>query len=222
MSRYHRHRFPIEVVEQCVWLYYRFSLSYRNIEEMLARRGVQLTYETVREWCLKFGSLYAARLKRQRARIGSKWHLDEVFIKINGVQHYLWRAVDQNGVVIDILVQPRRDLWAALRFFRKLLDTAPRAPRVIVTDKLRSYAAAKKLILPDVIHRQSRYLHNRAENSHQPTRAREKQRKRFRSPQQAQHFLSIFESINSSFRLRRHLLSANRHRQLLSKAFQLW
>jgi len=117
-SRYRRHRFPIEVVEQCVWLYYRFALSYRNIEEMLAKRGVQVTYETIREWCHKFGSVYAARLKKQRARIGSKWHLDEVFIKMNGVQHYLWRAVDQNGAVIDILVQPKRDRWAALRFFR--------------------------------------------------------------------------------------------------------
>jgi putative transposase len=108
-SRYRRHRFPIEIVEQCVWLYYRFALSYRHIEEMLAKRGVRVTYETVREWCYKFGSLYATRLKKQQARIGSKWHLDEVFIKMNGVQHYLWRAVDQNELVIDILVQPRRN-----------------------------------------------------------------------------------------------------------------
>jgi putative transposase len=222
VSRYHRHGFPIEVIEQCIWLYYRFALSYRNIEEMMAKRGVELTYETVREWCHKFGPVYAARLKKQRARIGSKWHLDEVFIKMNGVQHYLWRAVDQNGVVIDILVQPKRDRWAALRFFRRLLHTAQRAPRVIVTDKLRSYAAAKKLILPDVIHRQSRYLNNRAENSHQPTRVRERQMKRFQSAEQAQRFLSNFESINASFRIRRHLLSATHYRLLLSKAFQLW
>jgi putative transposase len=127
-------------VEQYAWLYYRFALSYRNIEELLAKRGVQVTYETVREWYHKFGSLYAARLRKQRALIGSKWHLDEVFIKMNGLQHYLWRAVDQHGAVIDILVQPRRDRWAALRFFRKLLHTAQRAPRVIVTDKLRSYS----------------------------------------------------------------------------------
>jgi len=121
---------------------------------------------------------------------------------MNGVQHYLWRAVDQNGAVIDILVQPRRDRWAALRFFRKLLHTAGRAPRVIITDKLRSYAAAKKLILPDVEHRQSRYLNNRAENSHQPTRVRERQMKRFQSPEHAQRFLCAFESINAPFRLR--------------------
>jgi len=141
---------------------------------------------------------------------------------MNGVQHYLWRAVDQHGVVIDILVQPRRDRWAALRFFRKLLYTAQRAPRVIVTDKLRSYTAAKRLILRDVEHRQSRYLNNRAENSHQPTRVRERQMKRFKSPEQAQPFLSVFESINSAFRMRRHLLSATRYRQLLRHAFHLW
>ena len=221
-SRYRRHRFPIEVVEQCIWLYFRFALSYRNIEEMMAKRGVPVTYETVREWCQKFGSVYAARLRKKRVRFGAKWHLDEVFIKMNGVQHYLWRAVDQNGAVIDILVQPRRDRWAALRFFRQLLHAAERRPRVIITDKLRSYAAAKRLLLPNVIHRQSRYLNNRAENSHQPTRTRERQMKRFQSPEQAQRFLSIFESINAPFRLRRHLLSATRYRQLLKQAFRLW
>ena len=125
--RYRRHRFPIEVVEQCVWLYFRFAVSYSDIEEMMAKRGIQVTYETVREWCHKFGSLYAAQLRTKRARVGMKWHMDEVFLKMNGVQHYLWRAVDQNGAVIDILVQPRRDRWAALRFFRKLLHTAHRA-----------------------------------------------------------------------------------------------
>lgn len=141
---------------------------------------------------------------------------------MNGVQHYLWRAVEENGAVIDILVQPRRDRWAALRFFRQLLHAAERRPRVIITDKLRSYAAAKRLVLPSVIHRQSRYLNNRAENSHQPTRTRERQMKRFQSPEQAQPFLSIFEPINAPFRLRRHLLSATRYRQLLKQAFRLW
>ncbi|WP_353072150.1 IS6 family transposase [Tunturiibacter gelidiferens] len=213
-SRYRRHRFPIEVVEQCVWLYFCFAINYRNIEEMMAKRGVPVTYETVREWYHKFGSAYAARLKKKRARFGARWHLDEVFIKMNGIQHYLWRAVDQNGAVIDILVQPRRDRWAALRFFRKLLHTAARAPRVIITDKLRSYAAAKKLILPDVEHRQSRYLNNRAENSHQPTRMRERQMKRFQFPEHAQRFLCVFESINAPFRLRRHLEAVTKLRFL--------
>jgi len=147
--------------------------------------------------------------------------LGEVFIKMNGLQHYLWRAVDQSGVVIDILVQPRRDRWAALRFFRKLLHSTERAPRVIITDKLRSYAAAKRLILPNVEHRQSRYLNNRAENSHQPTRIRERQMKRFQSAELAQRFLARFESINAP-RLRRHLLSATRYRQLFKQALRLW
>ena len=127
---------------------------------------------------------------------------------MNGVQYYLWRAVDQHGATIDILVQPRRDRWAALRFFRTLLDAAARAPRVIITDKLRSYAAAKRKILPDVEHRQSRNLNNRVESSHQPTRVRERQMKRFQSPEHAQRFLSVFESVNATFRTRRHLLSA--------------
>jgi len=221
-ERYRRHRFPIEVVEHCVWLYFRFALNYRDVEEMLAKRGVQLTYETVREWCRKFGVLYAAQLRKKRTRIGSKWHLDEVSIKMNGIQHYLWRAVDQNGVTIDILVQPRRDQWAALRFFHKLLHAAGREPRVIVTDKLRSYAAAKRRILPDVEHRQSRYLNNRIENSHQPTRMRERQMRRFQSPEQAQCFLSTFESINTAFRLSRHLISASLYRRRLKQAFHLW
>jgi len=156
--------------------------------------------------------------EKEATRIGSKWHLDEVFIKMNGVQHYLWRGVDENGLVIDTLVQPKRDRWAALRFFRKLLQVAPRSPRVIITDKLRSYAAAKKLTLPDIEHRQSRYLNNRAENSHQRTRVRE-------TNEALQIFgasttlLSVFESINAPFRLRRHLLCATRHRQLHNHPF---
>jgi putative transposase len=221
-ERYHRHRFPIEVVEHCVWLYFRFCLSYRNIEEMMAVRGVRVTYETVREWCRKFGALYATQLRKSRPGIGSKWHLDEVFLKMNGVQHYLWRAVDQNGVTIDILVQPKRDRWAALRFFRRLLHTAGGAPRVIITDKLRSYAAAKRQIMPEIEHRQSRYLNNRCENSHQPTRTRERQMKRFQNPEQAQRFLSSFESINAIFRLRRHLLAAACYRLRFTHALQLW
>jgi putative transposase len=131
----------------------------------MAVRGVRVTYETVRKWCQKFGVLYASQLRKIRPRIGSKWHLDEVFLKMNGVQHYLWRAVDQNGVTIDILVQPKRDSWAALRFFRKLLHTAGEAPRVIITDRLRSYAAAKRHILPEGEHRQSRYRNNRCEET---------------------------------------------------------
>jgi len=182
---------------------------------------INLLGTTIRDAPPISSNVRSSRVRKKRAWFGEKWHLDEVFIKMNGVQHYLWLAVDQNGAVIDILVQPRRDRWAALRFFRKLLHTAERAPRVIITDKLRSYAAAKKLILPDVKHRQSRYLNNRAENSHQPTGVRERQMKRFQSPEHAQRFLCAFESINAPFRLRRYLLSAARHRRLLKEAFHL-
>jgi putative transposase len=162
VNPYRGYRSPKEIISQSVWLYFNFALSLRDVELMMAFRSVLLTYETVRNWCEKFGPSYAVQLKRRRPKLGDKWHLDEVFLKINGVQHYLWRAVDQHGVVIDILVQSKRDRRAAILFFRKLLRTTKRKPRVI-TDKLRSYGAAKKVILSRVTHRQSRYLNNRAE-----------------------------------------------------------
>ena len=187
---HYRHRFPAEIISHAVWLYHVFSLSLRDVELLLAERGVVASYETVRRWCKKFGQTFANRLRRRRPRPGDKWYLDEVFIRIQGVQHYLWRAVDQDGVVLDILVQPRRDAKAAKRFFRRLLKGLQYVPRVIVTDKLRSYGVAQRQLLPKVEHRQSRYLNNRAENSHRPTRRRERQMQRFKSPEQAQDFLS--------------------------------
>src|SRR6266849_7479100 len=138
---YRRHRFPAEIISHSVWLYFRFSLSYRDVEEMMAKRGVVLTYETVREWCLKFGGAYAKRMRSRSPRPGDRWHLDEVFLRIQGKQQYLWRAVDQDGEVLDILVQPRRNKGAAKKFFRKLLKGLKYVPRVIITDKLGSYAA---------------------------------------------------------------------------------
>src|SRR3954449_6120 len=140
---YKRHRFPPAIIGHAVWLYFRFALSYRDVEELLAERGVILTYETIRQWCQKFGQLYANDLRRRRPRPGDKWHLDEVFVSINGVQHYLWRAVDQEGTVLDILVQSRRDAAAARKFFRKLLKGLAYVPRVVIIDKLASYSAAK-------------------------------------------------------------------------------
>src|SRR5882762_6394221 len=162
-SLYHRHRFPAEIISHCVWLYFRFTLSFRDVEEMLAMRGVSLSYETVREWCLKFGQTYANGLRRKSSRPGDRWHLDEVFLKINGRHHYLWRAVDQDGDVLDILVRSRRDKKAAKKFFRKLLKGLRYVPRVIITEKLKSYGAAKAEVLPGVEHSQSRYLNNRCE-----------------------------------------------------------
>src|SRR3984885_6115090 len=190
---------------------------------MMARRGIQLTYETVREWCDKFGPYYAEELRRRNKRkLGSKWHLDEVFLKIKGVQHCLWPAVAKNGAVIDILVQPKRDRIAAERFFRKLLRRAGREPRVIVTDKLRRYSAAKRKLLPRVIHRQSWYLNNRAENSHQPTRQRERRMKRFKSLEHAQRFLEVHGILAAHFRPKRHLLSAARYQAERRTPFQTW
>jgi putative transposase len=174
INRYKNHRFPVEIISQAVWLYFRFCLSYRDAEELLFVRGVTVSYEAIRKWCRKFGQAYANQLRRRRPRPGDKWHLDEVILTINGERHYLWRAVDQNGHVLHILVQSRRNKQAAKKFFRKLLKGCHYVPRVIITDQLKSYGTAKREILPGVEHRQHRYLNNRAENSHQPARQRER------------------------------------------------
>src|ERR687893_130454 len=197
---YRGFRFPAEIISHCVWLYYRFPLSFREVEEMMLQRGIVVSHETVRQWCAKFGQTYANALRRCRARPGDKWHLDEVFIKINGTSHYLWRAVDQHGNVWDILVTSRRDAMAATRFFRKLLTGLEYMPRVLITDKLGSYGVAHRRLTPGVEHRRSKYLNNRAENSHQPTRQRERAMKRFTSPGHAQRFLSAFSGISPHFR----------------------
>jgi len=219
---YRRHRFPAEIISHCVCLYFRFAVSFRDVEEIMAMRGVALTYEAIREWCLKFGQTYANELRRKRPRPGDKWHLDEMFIKVNGKDHYLWRAVDQDGVVLDILVQSRRDKKAAKRFFRKLLKGLQYVPRVIITDKLKSYGAAKAEIMPGVEHRQHKGLNNRAENSHQPTRVREKVMRRFKSAGQVQRFLSAFSIIASHFKPRRHLLTAERYREEVKSRYETW
>ena len=174
-SRYIRHRFPAEIISHAVWLYYRFSLSFREVEDLLVERGVNVTYETIRQWSIKFGAQYARRLKRRQGRLGDTWYLDEVFVTINGERQYLWRAVDQDGDVIDILVQPRRDGRAARRFFRKLLKSQRKEPFRLVTDKLGSYRVAHREVMPMVTHNTSRYANNRAEVSHQPTRRRARQ-----------------------------------------------
>ena len=169
-SRYSGYRFPPEVISYAIWAYHRFCLSFRDVEDLLAERGIIVSYETIRRWCQKFGPDYARRLKRREGRLGDHWHLDEVFIRINGQQQYLWRAVDQDGDVIDILVLPHRDQRAAERFFRRLLRGQGAEPRRIITDKLRSYSTAMRTIFANVTHSVERYANNRAEVSHQPTR----------------------------------------------------
>ena len=219
---HYRHRFPAELISHAVWLYHVFSLSFRDVELILAERGVIVSYESIRRWCLKFGASFANSLRRRRPRPGDKWHLDEVFIRIQGELHSLWRAVDQDGIVLDILVQSRRDAGAAKRFFRRLLKGLRYVPRVLITDKLGSYSVAKRELLPDVEHRKSRYLNNRAENSHRPTRRRERQMQRFKSPSQAQRFLSAHAFIYGHFHPRRHRSTARNYRAARALAFKIW
>ena len=219
---YAGYRFPAEVISHAVWLYFRFPLSLRMVEEMLAARGIIVSHESVRQWALKFGQAFANQIRRRLPRPGDKWHLDEVVLKIAGVKHWLWRAVDQSGVVLDVLVQRRRDKQAAKRLLRKLLKRQMRPPRVMITDKLGSYGAAKREIMPGVEHRQHKGLNNRAENSHQPTRRRERQMKRFKSAGQAQRFLSAHDQINNLFHLRRDHLPASEYRAARERAFEMW
>ena len=222
LPTYHRHRFPAEIISHAVWLYHVFSLSLRDVELLLAERGIFVTHESIRRWSLKFGVEFARRLRRRRPTPGDVWHLDEVFLRIDGELHYLWRAVDQHGVVLDILVQARRNAAAAKRFFRRLLRGLRYRPRRIVTDGLKSYSVAHREILPEVEHRSSRYLNNRAENSHRPTRRRERQMQRFKSRQHAQRFLSSHSMIYGNFRPRRHLMTVKRYRAARTKAFRIW
>ncbi len=220
-SRYARHRFPAEVISHAVWLYFRFPLSLRMVEEMLAARGIEVSHETVRQWALKFGQSFANQIRHRLPAPGDKWHLDEVVINISGKRHWLWRAVDQHGVVLDILVQSRRNAKAAKRLLRKLLKRQGVTPRVMITDKLASYAAAKRTVMPGVEHRQHRGLNNRAENSHQPTRRRERIMKRFKSAGQAQRFLSVHDQVVNLFRRPAHTNSAD-HRKARALAFTTW
>jgi putative transposase len=221
-NRYQHDRFPTEIISHGVWLYYRFCLRYRDVEALLFARGIAVSYETIRKWCRKFGQWYANQLRRRRPRPGDKGHLDEVFLTIHGKRHCLWRAVDQDGNILDILVQHRRNKAAAEKFFRKLLTGVTYIPRVIITDQLQRDEAAKREIMPGVEHRQHRYLNNRAENSHQSTCQRERRMGRFKSSGHAQRFLSAYEPISQHFRPRRHRLPALEYRQQMAQQFQTW
>jgi len=219
---YAGYRYPAEIISHAVWRYFRFTLSDRDVEELLAACGIIVSFETVRQWCLKFGQEFANELRRRAPRRGDKWHLDEVYLSINGQRDYLWRAVDQDGYVLDILVQSRRNKRAAQRFFRKLLKGLCYVPRVIITDKLKSDEAARKELMPGVEHRQHKGLNNRAELSHPPTRQRERPMRRFKSPGHAQRFLSAHDPINNHFRPRRHRMAAVDYRAVRTQAFETW
>jgi putative transposase len=216
MNTYKRHRFPSDIISYAVWLYYRLNLSHRDIEELLAERGITVSYETIRLWCIRFGAIYARRLKRKHQGYGDTFFIDEVFVKINGKQHYLWRAVDQDGA-------------AAKGFFKRLLRSHGGEPRQIVTDKLRSYGVAHLELMPDVIHDNSQYANNRAEQSHEPTRVRKRvmrgpasrgpASRRFKSVGQAQRFLGAHAVVSNLFNLGRHLVRAQHYRDLRTRAF---
>ena len=219
---YRGYRFPPEIIARAVWLYHRFTLSFRDVEDLLAERGVTVSNETIRQWCLTFGPDYARRIKKSQGPRGDRWFLDEVVVSIQGKRRYLWRAVDQDGDLIEILVQKRKDTRAAKRFFRKALHSQTQVPIEITTDKLRSYASAKREVMASVPHCQDQYANNRAEVSHEPTREQERQMRGFRSDGQAQRFLSVHGQYNNLFRLGRHLLKAEHYRELRSRALKTW
>ncbi len=215
------HRFPAEIISHAVWLYFRFALSFRDVEDLLAERGIVVSHESIRAWVGKFGHKYASVIRRNRPAPADKWHLDEVVIMIQGKKYWLWRAIDSKGAVLDILVQSRRNAKAADRFFRKLFKQYGQ-PRVIITDKLRSYGAALKRLAPGIDHRAHKGLNNRAEVSHRPTRKREKIIGRYKSPGQAQQFLATHDQVQTLFRPRRHKLSAISYRHARSDAHAIW
>jgi putative transposase len=219
---YSRHQFPPDIIRHAVWLYLRFTLSYRDVEELLAERGLEVSYETVRRWVLKFGPAFACNLRRLRPRPADTWHLDEMVVSIQGRRMYLWRAVDSEGEILDLLVQPRRDKVAALRLQRKLLKTQGYAPTVLVTDKLPSYSCARRELGLVSRHEQDRRKNNCAENSHQVVRRRERKMQGFRSAGSAQRFLSSHSAVHNTFNLQRHLVSRRTLRVFRSVAAEQW
>lgn len=220
---YRCHRFPAEVIAHAVWLYLRFPLSLRMVEDLLAARGINVSHQTVRLWAEKFGRHFASEIRRRSVgKLGDKWHLDEVVISIGAEKHWLWRAVDQDGFVLDVLVQSRRNTKAAKRLMRKLLKAQGVTPRVMITDKLRSYGAAKRDIMPGVEHRSHKGLNNRAENSHQPIRRRERIMKGFKSARHLQRFVSIHDPVANLFHIPRHDIPSDNHRELRAAAMKMW
>ena len=222
MNTYKRHRFPPEIISYAVWLYYRFNLSHRDIEDLLAERGITVSHESIRHWGIKFGAIYARRLKRRHHGYGDTFYIDEVFVKINGQQHYLWRAVDQDGEVVDVYLQAKRDGAAAKRFFRRLLRSHGGEPRKIVTDKLRSYGVAHRELIPETIHSTEQYENNRAEQSHEATRVRERGMRKFKSTKQPQQFLGAYVAVSNLFNLSRQPVRAEHYRNLRETAFAEW
>src|ERR1700681_3446969 len=221
-SCYHGYRFPREIIHQAIWLYLRFTLSLRDVEDLLAERGIMVSYETVRRWVNHFGPMIAADLRKRRPRPCTTWHLDEVYLKIAGRMVYLWRAVDAEGEVLDVLVQSKRNKHAALKLMRKLLKKYGFVPDRVITDDLRSYGAAARDLGIEKHHERGRWRNNRAENSHQPTRRRERKMQGFKSRGSAQRFLSTHAAVYNIFNVQRHLTSAQTHRDFRATAMNTW
>ena len=219
---YSGYRFPPEIIQQAIWLYLRFTLTLRDVEDLLAERGLAVCYETVRRWVNHFGPAIAADLRNRRPKPHTTWHLDEVYLKIDGRMVYLWRAVDAEGEVLDVLVQSKRNKHAALKLMRKLLKKYVFAPERLVTDDLRSYSAAARELGIETRHERGRWKNNRAENSHQLTRRRERKMQRFKSPGSAQKFLSTHAAVYNTFNAQRHLVSAPTYRVLRADALATW
>ena len=220
---YSRHRFPADVIRQAVWLYFRFTLSFRDVEDLMAQRGIDVSYETIRCWTRKFGQHFARNLRRARPGATGRWHLDEMVVRIGGQRMYLWRAVDDEGEVLDMLVQKRRNKAAALKLLRKLLKRQGIHPETIVTDGLASYRAATCEIGCTDRHRPGRLReNNRAENSHLPIRRRERKQQRFKSQGSAQRFLAIHAAVYNTFNVQRHMIRRSTFRHLRAEALKTW
>src|SRR5215213_40928 len=219
---YARHQFPAEVIRHAVWMYLRFTLSYRDVEELLAERGIETSYETIRRWVLNFGPAFARNLRRLRPKPSAQWHLDEMAVVIGGKRLWLWRAVDSEGEILNLLVQPKRDKVAALRLLRKLLKKQGYAPTVLVTDRLASYGCARRQLGMRARHEQGLRKNNRAENSHQVVRRRERKMQRFKSAGSAQRFLSLHAAVHNTFYLQRHLISRSTLRTFRAEAIAQW
>ena len=217
-----RHRFPPEIIRHSIWLYARFTLSFRDVEEVLAERGLDISYETIRRWFLKFGSAIAANLREARPRPSDYWHLDEMVLVIRGQRYWLWRAVDNEGEFLDFLVQSRRNAKAAKKLMKKLLKKQGFAPSRVVTDKLRSYPPAFRDLALIAVHVHSHRANNRAENSHQPVRRRERKLQRFKSPGSAQRFLSVHAATYNTFTHQRHLNRRPFYKELRTASFDAW
>jgi putative transposase len=219
---YAGYRFPPEIIQQAIWLYLRFTLSLRDVEDLLAERGISVSYETVRRWVNHFGPMIAADLRKRRPKPHTTWHLDEAYLKIDGRMVYLWRAVDAEGEVLDVLVQTKRNKNAALKLMRKLLKKYGFVPDRMITDDLRSYSAAARELGIEGHHERGRWRNNRVENSHQPTRRRERKMQGFKSPGSAQKFLSTHAAVYNIFNVQRHLTTAQTHRRFRAAAMNAW